>query len=107
MSIQAQISKFVDGIVQEFRPDRVILFGSYSNGTQTSDSDVDLLVELPNAKGGLLEVSQIVRKLKPAFPVDLIVHTPRQVRTRIGQGDFFLRNIVSKGKVVYERNRSA
>ena len=87
-----------------FRPARVILFGSYSNGTQIDNSDVDLLVELPNAKGGLLEVSQILRKLKPNFPVDLIVHTPRQVRTRIGQGDFFLRNIITKGKIVYERN---
>jgi predicted nucleotidyltransferase len=105
MILQTQITEFVNGLVQTFRPARVILFGSYSNGTQTDNSDVDLLVELPNAKGGLRDVSQIVRKLKPAFPVDLIVHTPQQVRTRIGQGDFFLRNIVAKGKIVYERNR--
>jgi predicted nucleotidyltransferase len=105
MILPSQIAEFVAGIVQEFRPARVILFGSYSHGTPTSDSDVDLLVELPNAKGGLQEVSQIVRTLKPAFPVDLIVHTPRQVRTRIGQGDFFLRDIVAKGKIMYERHR--
>jgi predicted nucleotidyltransferase len=105
MIIQTQITEFIDGIVQEFHPSRVILFGSYSKGTQTDDSDVDLFVELPRAKGGLLDVSHILRKLRPAFPVDMIIHTPRQVRTRIKQGDFFLRNIITKGKVLYERNR--
>lgn len=105
MILQAQITEFTDGIIQEFHPSRIILFGSYSCGTQTDNSDVDLFVELPRAKGGMLDVSLIIRKLKPTFPVDMIIHTPRQVRTRIRQGDFFLRNIITKGKVIYERDR--
>jgi predicted nucleotidyltransferase len=31
-------------IAREFRPRRVILFGSYARGTATENSDVDLLV---------------------------------------------------------------
>jgi len=34
-------------IVEEFQPDRIILFGSYAYGQPTEDFDVDLLVILP------------------------------------------------------------
>ena len=36
------------------------------------------------------------------FPLDLLVRTPKYVRTRIEDGDWFLREIVGKGKVLYE-----
>jgi len=96
MNKQAEIKEWARQLAIRFKPEKIILFGSYAYGDPTTDSDVDLLVELPNAKGGLQDVCQIVRKLKPGFPVDMIVHTPRQVRARIEQGDFFLRNIIKK-----------
>jgi predicted nucleotidyltransferase len=43
----AKIEVIVHQIVQRFHPLRVLLFGSYASGTPTSDSDVDVLVVVP------------------------------------------------------------
>jgi len=41
------ISRLSEKIAREFRPERVILFGSHAQGNPRPDSDVDLLVILP------------------------------------------------------------
>jgi predicted nucleotidyltransferase len=46
------INAWCGNVVREFRPDRIVLFGSFANGTPTDDSDVDLLIVMPLAKGG-------------------------------------------------------
>ena len=40
------IAELTQRIVNEFQPERIILFGSYAHGEPRSDSDVDLLVIL-------------------------------------------------------------
>ncbi len=106
MVLKQNIMSFVDGIVSEFHPRRIILFGSYANGEANQFSDVDLLIEMKKEPlNGLETVGLIIGKLKPSFPVDLIVHSTRQVKSRLRQGDFFLRNIVTKGEKLYECTR--
>jgi predicted nucleotidyltransferase len=93
-------------IAERFRPNKIILFGSFAYGTPHDGSDVDLLVVMPAAN----EVSQAVRirwALPAPFPMDLLVRTPGKLRRRIEEGSWFLREVVEKGKVLYEsRNPS-
>jgi predicted nucleotidyltransferase len=89
-------------IAREFRPQRVILFGSHARGTATEDSDVDLLVIMP-VRGPTVEKSvEIHLKVHPPFSTDILVRTPRTVRERIRMGDCFMREIHEEGKVLYE-----
>jgi uncharacterized protein len=76
MVTMEQIRELGRRIGREFQPDRVVLFGSYAHGTQTTDSDVDLLVILPFAGKAVHKSVEIRLKLHPSFPVDLIVRTP-------------------------------
>jgi hypothetical protein len=39
---------------------------------------------------------------RPPFPLDLLVRTPGEVRTRLAMGDTFIRDILQQGKVLYE-----
>ena len=89
----------------EFRPDRVVLFCSYAQGTATEDSDVDLLIILPFEGKSVIQSVEIRMRLRPAFPVDLIVRTPEKVRERLAMGDHFIREILEEGKVLYEADR--
>src|SRR5947209_8504544 len=41
------LQEIVQRLVQEFHPDRIILFGSHAWGTPSADSDIDLLVIVP------------------------------------------------------------
>ena len=68
-----EIERFGRRIGEEFGAEKVILFGSYANGTAQKDSDVDLLVR-----------------------------TPEKIRQRLEFGDQFIKDILKGGKVLYE-----
>jgi len=96
------IMKVVEQIAREFRPRRVILFGSHAYGAPTSDSDVDLLVVMPVEGKEVHKAAEIRKRIDHPFPMDLLVRTPQNLQWRLEQGDFFLREIVEKGQVLYE-----
>ena len=97
---RAAIRRFASEIATRFRPERIVLFGSYANGAPTQDSDVDILVVMPAAD----DVTQAVRirmAVSAPFPVDLLVRTPNELSRRIELGDWFFREIISQGDVLY------
>jgi predicted nucleotidyltransferase len=97
-----QIKKFGRQIGEQFHAEKVILFGSYAHGDITADSDVDLLVIGP-FKGRNVDKSVEIRmKLRPQFPVDILIRTPEKVQERVEMGDCFMREILEKGMVIYE-----
>jgi len=99
---QKAIQEFADDIVKEFRPERIILFGSQAYGSPDEASDMDLLIVMPFEGKSPNKALEIMRRLKPRIPVDLIVRTPEDVRQRLALNDFFLKEITEKGKVLYE-----
>lgn len=97
-----EIERFVSRLTQEFHPEKVILFGSYARGDTDDASDVDLLVIMPFEGPAVVKAIEILERLEPRFPIDLLVRTPEQLRYRLDQGDFFFREIVEQGRVLHE-----
>jgi predicted nucleotidyltransferase len=102
MTTLEQIQIFAQRIGEEFSPHKVILFGSYAYGQPTPDSDVDLLVITPFEGNWVVKAVEIQLKIRAPFPLDLLVRTPEKVRDRLAMGDGFMREILTKGKVLYE-----
>ena len=96
------IRRFARDVAERFQPDKIILFGSYAYGTPHADSDVDILVIMP-ARNELDQAVRICLALERNFPLDLIVRTPKNLKWRLEEGDCFLREIVSRGKILYEK----
>ena len=99
---RTEIDALAERIGAEFRPDKVILFGSHAYGTPSQDSDVDLLVIMDHSSSGVAQALQIMRQIRSRIPVDLVVRTPREVRQRLLWNDFFLEEVVERGEVLYE-----
>lgn len=100
------INDVVKRIANNFDPERIILFGSYAYGKPHPYSDVDLLVVMKTKERPLAKQLEISRALSPhPFGMDILVRAPKQLKRRIAMGDYFLREIVTRGKVVYERRR--
>ena len=100
-----EIKEFSRQIGEQFHAQRVILFGSYAQGEVTADSDVDLLV-IGQFEGKSVDKSVEIRmKLRPHFPVDILIRTPEKVQQRIEMGDCFMQEIIDKGKVLYEADK--
>ncbi len=95
----------IEKIVRKLKPEKIILFGSYAHGNPTPDSDVDLLVILDTKKTRKERVVAVSLLLYPRlFPVDILVKTPQEIEEEIEHGNFFIREIMTKGKVLYERS---
>lgn len=93
-------------------PYKIILFGSYAQGTAAIDSDIDLLVVtednfFPNTfaeKNAIyLHVAKTIVEIEKKIPIDLIVHTKAMYRKFIELGGMFARQIGAKGIILYEK----
>ena len=93
-----EIQATCDDIVRAFSPLQVILFGSYAYGTPTEESDVDMFV--------VMEAQQPAWKLRKRLPrripLDLHVRCPADIAYRVAHNDWFLREVLEKGDVLYE-----
>lgn len=96
------IRRFARQVAERFQPDKIILFGSYAYGQPHEDSDVDILVVMP-ARNQIDQAARISLAIDRPFPLDIIVRTPKNMAWRLEEGDSFLQEIVSKGKVLYEK----
>ncbi len=103
---QKAIDQVVKQIVEKFKPQKIILFGSYARGNPPPESDVDLLVVMDTPLKESKISLEIHRHLKVMFGLDLVVYTPKRLQERADMGDWFVRDILKEGKVLYETNNS-
>ncbi|MCX7046889.1 MAG: nucleotidyltransferase domain-containing protein [Candidatus Sumerlaeota bacterium] len=96
------IRGFAKRVGKEFNPHKIILFGSYAYGKPNEDSDVDLLIILPFEGRPVEQSVAIQMKCRPHFPVDIIVRTPEKIQERLSIEDGFIKEILDKGRVLYE-----
>jgi predicted nucleotidyltransferase len=88
-------------IAERFKPERIILFGSYAYGKPNEDSDVDFMVLVRGLNVDEQETN-IYMGMNFTFPVDLLVRSTSEFNRRIKMGDQFLIDINTAGKVLYE-----
>jgi len=102
---QKLIDQMVSRIVEQFRPERVILFGSYARGEAGRDSDVDLLVVMPisgSKRAKQVEVRLALHDIR--LPKDIIVVTPAEFERHQDIVGTIVRPAVKEGKVLYARD---
>jgi len=100
---QRAIEDIVHQIAQQFQPEQIILFGSYAYGQPRQESDVDLLVVMDTPLKETDQAVRICQAIDYHFGLDLIVRKPDALARRLALGDPFLYEVVSQGKVLYER----
>ncbi len=106
LNIMEQIHQLCDQIVREFHPRKIILFGSYAYGQPTEDSDVDILVIMSFNGSSRDQAVKIRTRIDTPVAMDLLVRTPEQISERLAMDDFFIREIIEQGKVLYEANHA-
>lgn len=90
-------------IVDNYNPEKIILFGSYAWGKPNKDSDMDIFI-VKKTKDSYKTARQIDGEIFPRpFPMDIIVYNPKKIAERLKLGDFFIRNILTKGKILYAK----
>lgn len=104
-SIRPVLDRMVQRLVDEYAPERIVLFGSHIAGMADGDSDIDLLIVKETSERFLdrwTTVQQLLTGLHPSIPVETIVLTPAEVENRIESGDAFLHTTLDQGETLYE-----
>ena len=104
MTTTREIKRLCEKIALEFHPEKIILFGSHAYGRPQWDSDVDLLIVMPFKGRPHRQAVNIRTRIKAPMSLDLLVRTPQEISRRLAMGDSFIREILERGKVVYEAN---
>lgn len=98
------IQEAVDRLARQFRPDRIILYGSHSRGDADPRSDVDLLVVAPVDGDRLALVRAMDRALKGLrMPRDIVVYSPEEYEREREIPGTVARAASVEGRVLYER----
>lgn len=93
-----QIEAYCRVVAREFKPQKIILFGSCAHGKPTRESDVDLVIIMPFRGGDTKMAVKIQTRVGAPFPMDLLVWKPG----RFSRLQSFNREVLARGKVMYE-----
>ena len=99
-----KINEIASRIATKFNPEKIILFGSYANGTQKEDSDLDLLIiqetDLPPQQRGFDIRMSLIGTM---IPFDILIFTKLEFEQEKGKRFSFLSSAIKNSKILYER----
>lgn len=103
---EQKIQEIIQKIVQEYQPEKIILFGSWAWGHPGEDSDIDLLIVKKSEKRRIDREREVGSMLSGnCIPVDILVYTPEELETSIHQNrNLFIEDIVHNGTMLYSRS---
>jgi uncharacterized protein len=103
ITTRKEIESITETLAKKMNPEKIILFGSFAYGKPTAASDIDMLIIKKTKKKRIDRIKEALFAVDSDLPFEPIVYTPQEIRRRLILGDFFIENIIHKGKVLYER----
>jgi len=97
-----QIKSITSQIIDKYKPDKIILFGSAARGEFTAESDADfIIIKQDTPYFGAERIRELSRLITREIAVDFLIYRPDEFEKRLSMGDPFLKSIIKEGKVLY------
>ena len=97
------VKPLVKLIVEQFHPQRVILFGSQARGEAHAQSDFDLLIVAPSTLPRWQRTAPVYRLLAgTGVAKDIVWWTPEEIAEWQGVKSYFINTILREGQLLYE-----
>jgi predicted nucleotidyltransferase len=99
---QKEIESITSQIIEKYKPEKIILFGSAARDQISPASDADfLIVKKETPLYGADRIRELSRMIERNIAVDLLVYRPDEFEERLAMGDPFLKAVLKEGKVLY------
>lgn len=100
-----ELQKIVSFLIENYQPEKIILFGSLASGEVKEESDIDLLLIKNSDKRPLERAMEVMALLGyPRIALDIFVYTPEEIEYLRKEGSHFIEDILERGKVLYEKD---
>jgi uncharacterized protein len=103
--LEIKLAAITKKIVENYKPEKIILFGSAARGDMNEDSDIDLFI----VKNGIERERNRAYSIRKALrgldmpPCDILVRSESEIRKRLDEKNFFISDIMEHGKVIYQK----
>jgi len=104
-ALNAELSRIVDVLINNYNPQKIILFGSLVSGNIHEWSDIDLIVVKESDKGFYARLKEVGLLVMPEVGTDIFVYTPAEFESK-KDSLFFREEVFKKGKVIYDAQAS-
>ncbi|MDR0760376.1 MAG: nucleotidyltransferase domain-containing protein [Treponema sp.] len=93
-------------------PYRIILFGSYANGSPDENNDIDLMVILDNDHisrtyeerlNKKIYIRSLLCEINRKIPLDILVYSKEELNLIKKHGNYFIDEVERTGKIIYEK----
>ena len=99
----SELHDVVRRLAEDYGAERVILYGSRAAGNAGEESDTDLVVIKRTALPFFDRLAEVARTCRWTRAFEVLVYTPEEFTAMQREDGFIRREVVDKGKVLYER----
>ncbi len=99
--VEKEIASIVETL-RQYRPKRIILFGSFARGDYHALSDIDLLIVKDSEKKFTERIVEVLDLCDSTIPVEPLVYTQAEYDRLLAEGNSFIKQALSEGRVLYD-----
>ncbi len=96
-----KVNKFARCVIENYDPEKIILFGSFAKGNARDDSDIDIAIIVNAIDGNFLEHKAKLFKLRRE--IDEMIEPVLLEANNDKSG--FLTEILRHGKIIYQKRK--
>lgn len=97
-----EIKNIVAQLKKNYKPEVIMVFGSYATGNIHPDSDIDILLVKKTKKRPLWRRIEARKSIETDLPIDFLVYTPNEY-IQLKKESLFLNSIIDEGKIIYQK----
>lgn len=105
-ALERELHRIVATLIEKYKPEKIVLFGSLASGRVHEWRDIDLLVVKETNTKRVYRRAEALKGIERNVPIDLIILTPEEVRLLCGERASFIKDILEKGSVMCEKEES-
>nr|AEQ20601.1 nucleotidyltransferase domain protein [uncultured bacterium CSLF42] len=104
-NLRRELNRVIKRLIQRYRPEQIILFGSLASGRPGTWSDIDLAVIKKTRRRFIDRLKDALLAAQPKEALDVLVYTPDEIeQMESARNPFWIHEIKGKGQTLYQRS---
>jgi len=102
LDIEKEIQSITKQLIENYGPEKIILFGSAARGDRDQANDLDFLIIKQDVPlYGIDRMRELDELIDRNVAADMLVYRPDEFEDRVRLGDPFIKAILREGRVLY------
>src|SRR3989344_7638987 len=92
-ALNKDVNKIITQIKKGYKPEKIILFGSFAYGKPKENSDIDLLIIKKTKERPIRRILEIAEIIKSSMGTDILVYNPKEWSEALREENYFAKEI--------------